>query len=530
MQRQYYRFFLLALAFLGTARFECAYRLPWQKTDPSQATPATLPPTETALRLVDLLLFEPGYRQARELATTWKAYADAFVKDEKRAADLEALANSPAILAFLKDPESQLASAFSAEATRLLNEYGNAAFLAWRLRTLTGKVVLQNKAERLASLDISETRREINARFITIPIANSGFNFSLDAEWDISRLPDFPLTQINSEFLYVQTDADKKLIGLPEGTQLPDSAFRFVSGGGFIAPAHGLHDGYRIVATHSGDLTLYLCYPFAGYLFYAVRGLIVALMISGIIFGLTKLSAARDAARHVLENRSGRWLEQHYSESLAISERAIDLNDKANSLVTQIKERDSAVISELGGHIQQLTRAIRTESERSAISASTGTSVSQPARSDTGVVRPMHKKAVYREPILIDNDVKSAVEVQIDLDLPLKDEKELTKEQKAAYVTSLRRRAQEKTGAREFIHDETLDNFDYTPPEPMPMPSVAMKEITGSPDAADLEYVQKFRYTGKTRVLPMAEDKQKTAALHMHEDLHVKNLVILEDE
>lgn len=530
MQQQIYRVFLLALAFLGPTRFDCTNRLPWQQADLPQQRQA-VPPIEIALRAVDLILFEPGYRQARALASTWKTYADGFLKDEKRAADLEALANSPAVLGFLRDPESRLAASFSAESTRLMNEYGNGAFKAWRLRTLTGKVVLQNKGDELRALDISETRREINSHFITVPIANTGFNYSLDAEWDISRLPDFPLTQINSEFLYVQTDVDKKLIGIPEGTQLPDSAFRFVSGGAFIAPGHGLHEGYRIIATESGDLKLFLCYPFAGYWFYAVRGSILILMFSAFVYGLVKLGSAREAARHVLENRSGRWLEQHYSESLSISERAIDLNDQASGLVTQIKERDAAVIAELGGHIQHLTRTIRTESERGAITAGAPTtSQSSSVKSESGFLRPMHKKAVYREPIIIENEVKSGVEVEIDLDLPLKDEKELTRDQKTAYVTSLRRRAQDKSGAKEFIHDESIDNFDYVAPDPMPMPSIAMKEIKGTPDAADLEYVQKFRYAGKARVLPMAEDKRKSAALHMHEDLHVKNLVIIEDE
>jgi len=527
MPGRFHKFLLVIVALIGGMRLDCTFRAPGK--DDALIWIANLPPAELALRAVDTALFEPGYRHARELALTWQNYADTFLKDEKRATDLEALVNSPAITAFLKDPESSLSPAFAAEAARLLNEYQNGSFKAWRLRTLAGKVVLQKNAESLATLDISETRREITARYVTVPISSAGFNYSLDAEWDISRLHDFPLTLATSEFLSVHTEAENNVIALPEATALPDGVFQFVSGSKFIAPSYGVHAGMRVISAKSDSLRLYICYPFAGYLFYTVRGAVVALMLFGLIFALSKIKNARAVAGHVLENRSGRWLEQHYSESLTLNERALDLSEKATGLVSQIKERDAAVIAELGGHIQHLTRAIRTESER-AISEP-----SKPAGNVAGapvaaIKRPLHKKAVYKEPILIDGDHKSAIEVSVELDMPLTDEKELTKDQKVAYVSSLKQRARAKSSQKDFVHDESLDQFDYVPAEPMPMPVAPVKPLKDAPDDADLEYVQKFRYTGKTRVLPMAETVAKTQAFHLREDLHTSNLVIGEEE
>jgi hypothetical protein len=519
--------FLLLVALVGGMRLDCSVSMPTKAS--VQAWFENQPAAELAIRAVDTVLFEPGYRHARELANHWKAYADTFVKDERRAIDLEALVNSPAVTAFLKDPESSLAPVFAVETARLFNEYNNATFKAWRLRTLAGKVVLQKNGGALTGLDISETRREITARFVTVPISSAGFNYSFDAEWDITRLHDFPLTQASSEFLYVQTDAENNLIAVPEGAQLPNSVFQFVSGAKFIAPAYGVHAGMRVLSMRSDDVRLFICYPFAGYLFYAVRGAVVVLVLFALFFALSKIKSARTVADHVLENRSGRWLEQHYSESLTLNERALDLSDKATGLVAQIKERDAAVIAELGGHIQHLTRAIRTESERAMIDSATAPG-SKVVAEAPAVKRPLHKKAVYKDPILIEGDHKPAIEVSVELDLPLTDEKELSKEQKVAYVSSLKQRARAKTSQKEFVHDEALDQFDYVPADPMPMPVTPVKPLKDAPDDADLEYVQKFRYTGKTRVLPMAETVSKAQAFHLREDLHAKDLVIGEEE
>ena len=80
------------------------------------------------------------------------------------------------------------------------------------------------------------------------------------------------------------------------------------------------------------------------------------------------------------------------------------------------------------------------------------------------------------------------------------------------------------------MHDESLDHFDYVPADPVPVPSAPVKALKDSPDEADLEYVQKFRYTGKARVLPMAETIHKTRAFHLREDLNVHSLVLGEEE
>jgi hypothetical protein len=102
MQKHMVRFFLLIVALAGGVRLNCA--LPDLSKEAVKSWFGGLPASEIAIRSADTLLFEPGYRHASDLAAHWKTYADAFVKDEKRAADLEALVNSPAVTAFLKDP------------------------------------------------------------------------------------------------------------------------------------------------------------------------------------------------------------------------------------------------------------------------------------------------------------------------------------------------------------------------------------------------------------------------------------------
>jgi hypothetical protein len=122
------------------------------------------------------------------------------------------------------------------------------------------------------------------------------------------------------------------------------------------------------------------------------------------------------------------------------------------------------------------------------------------------------------------------VQVSIELDLPLSDEKQLTPHAKAEYVTSLRRRAREKTGQREYVHDEKIDNYDFIPEEPVALPEKPAFEPREIPDASDLEYVQKFRYTGKPRVLPLEVRPASSAALRIREDLHQQELVVTGEE
>jgi hypothetical protein len=142
----------------------------------------------------------------------------------------------------------------------------------------------------------------------------------------------------------------------------------------------------------------------------------------------------------------------------------------------------------------------------------------------------LHRKVVPKPPILIDGSAPGEVQVSIELDLPLTDEKLLTPHAKAEYVSSLRRRAIEKAGQREYVHDEKIDNYDFTPEDPIALPQKPAFEPREIPDASDLEYVQKFRYAGKPRVLPLEVKPTNAASLRMREDLHRQELVVTDGE
>ncbi len=517
---------LAIIAVFSVARFQCEFKfsagesLPWQ---------------ERLLRMADLLLMEPGYAQARTLAAEWSAYTQKFTTDEKRAAELEALANEPAILGLIRDPRGPLAPAFETETAEILNTFGNGALKAWRLRTLDDKTLFARDAKRLAGLDTTTARREIGPRFFTIPISGTGFNVSLDAEWDVTRLSDFPLSQINSEYLFLTTDHEMNILAIGNPRSIPDSGFRFISGNKFISEPYGIKHGLRIVTTEAKDFRLVICYPFAGYIFYAVRGGLALLLIITLIIALVKIGSLRSAATHVMENRSGEWLQQHYEQSLGINEQALNIGEKALGVVSSLKEREAKVIGELGRHIEELsdnftaqTRLVLEEASKTQVQSPAPVSKGEPSRE---VRRPLHKKSVHKAPLLIEHDKAPEIRVTIELDLPLEDEKQLKPEEKIAYIGSLRRRAQEKTGQKDFIHDEKIDNYDYIAPEPMAIPEPGYAAAgAGTPDTADLEYVQKFQYAGKTRVLPMAAVEKSAATLRMREDLHRETLIVTEEE
>lgn len=519
----------LLACILLTARFQCSFELPLLTDAGSQ------PVTEYALRITDLLLMEPGFTQARELSRSWRQYTAGFSSDEKRAKELEQLANEPAITGYLNDPDGRLAPAFKVETAKLLNEYAHGAITAWRLRALNGKILLGHNEKQLKDSESIETKREIGPRYFTIPIQGTGFNFSLDGEWDISRLPDFPLSQISSEYMFFQTDHRLELVALPNGRNLPDAAYRFVSGGKFVAPMHGVQNGMRVISLKSPDHVLIICYPFAGLPFYAVRGAIVVLLLTAVIFTLARIGRVRGAAQHVLENRSGKWLEQHYQQSLSLNDKAINLADNSLSTVQHLKAREEELFSEIGRQLQNINRSFNEKTQQ--LIEETLRSQQKPApaprgESPSAIIRPLHKKAVHKDPILIAPDVKPEIQVAIELDLPLKDEQRLPPAEKTAFVQSLRRRAQAKSAIPEYIHDEKIDNYDYVPAEPLPEPKpTSMPSLADeSAGTANLEYVQKFRYSGKNRVLPMATVTGKDGILHMREDLHREELLIAEDE
>lgn len=536
MSRHGRTFVFLLLCLAASARFQCDWKMPFSGENKAESLGLEIPFSDKALRAVDFALMEPGYGQAREISQRWQSYTSAFSHDEKRAKELEVLANEPAITGLLNDPDGALAPVFRAEARRVLDEFGNRALVAWRLRALNGKVLLGHEEKRLKSSEDAVMRRDITPRFITIPIQGTGFNYSLDAEWDISRLADFPLSQVNSEYLFFQTDHNLNLIALPDGSRLPDVAYRFVSGNKFISEPHGVQHGMRVVAVKSTDHFLIICYPFAGYLFYAVRGGLVILLLVALVFALAKLRSLRSAAKHVLENRSGQWLQQHYEQSLSLTEKAVSITDKSLAITEQLKQRETEVIAELGRALGNMNRSI-TEQTRQLIDETL--KAKEPAKSAPSsgmsqpqtIVRPLHKKTVRKEAIILEGDGNPEIRVSIELDLPLADEKQLPPEGKAALVSSLRRQAREKSALPDFIHDERIDNYDYVPPEPMPLPVVTpAAEAQGEPDTANLEYVQKFRYAGKTRVLPMAAVPAKNPVLNVREDLHREQLIIAEDE
>ncbi|MBN8222866.1 MAG: hypothetical protein J0L53_18265, partial [Spirochaetes bacterium] len=63
----------------------------------------------------------------------------------------------------------------------------------------------------------------------------------------------------------------------------------------------------------------------------------------------------------------------------------------------------------------------------------------------------------------------------------------------------------------------------------LPEPAAGI-DTANTPDTADLEYVLKFRYAGKSRILPMATAEKKSATLRMREDLHRETLIVAEEE
>lgn len=501
-------------------------------TGPAEIAAAEqVPAGERALRFADTLLLEPGYRRARSLAAEWHRYVSGFVSDEKQVQQIENLANERAILYFLRETEGALAPVYAKEAERVLTQFGNGALVAWRLRSLAGKIVLSHNSDRLKDRDTSETKREIGARFFTVPISGAGFNFSLDAEWDITRLGNYPLAEANSEFLFVQTDSELRLTGRAELRQLPDSAYRFISGDKFTAVPYLVQNGMRILPVSAGDMRLFICYPFAGYVFYAVRGTLALLLLVALFLALRGIRSLRATAQDVLENRQGRWLGEHYEKSLSLNEQALKVTDRSVALVSEIKDRDAALIGELGRKLGEITSGIEEQTRfliEEAVSKQKPASV--PAASTAVVQRPLHRKTVPKAPILIDGSAPGEVQVSIELDLPLTDEKQLTPHAKAEYVSSLRRRAMEKTGQREYVHDEKIDNYDFTPDEPVALPQKPAFEPREIPDASDLEYVQKFRYTGKPRVLPLEVRPASAASLRMREDLHQQELVVTGEE
>src|SRR5688572_27748995 len=103
MQRHALSIVFSLISVLAFARFRCELKSIFPAADAEAKTQVEpLPLQEKLLRFTDLVLMEPGYAEARQMAATWKSYVNAFVTDERRATELEALVNEPAIVAYLK--------------------------------------------------------------------------------------------------------------------------------------------------------------------------------------------------------------------------------------------------------------------------------------------------------------------------------------------------------------------------------------------------------------------------------------------
>jgi len=494
-----------------------------------------LPGRENALRTVDEILREPGYLRASELHEAWQAYLNKTLSSDALATDLEVLVNEYAIISYLKDPKGPLAATFEAETRQLLNQFGNRTFKAWRLRSLTGKILLAESPKSLTEIDTSVTRREIGVRYVTIPISGTGFNFSFDAQWDVSRLPKFPLSQVQSEFFFIQTDSQGQILALTGENFLPEKVFRLISGGKFIAPEWGVFEGLRIVKGEAAGFYLYLCYPFAGYGFYAIRIALLILILVAICIAIIRFAQIRSAARYALENRSGAWLDAHYQQSLGINKEALGLSDKTLETVSEIKARDQEVFKKLGEHIRELNTNFSAQARQileTAKSEREQMPQPHPTPMSAAPVRALHRRPGIKPAKVISADMSSEVNIHIELDLPLKDERPLEASAKAGYLATLRNkaRAAHRSLDEDFIRDEKIDNYEFVAAEPMPLPKAAPAKQNSDDAPADLSYVQKYRYTPKVATLPMETAKQKQPTLAMREDLSQAALLVSEEE
>lgn len=474
-------------------------------TAQANSTAIKLPPLETALRVIDTVLMEPAFTHAHTLANDWLLYQEKLNSDPKRAAELETLANEPAIIGLLRDPQGPFAPVFREEIDALIGNWHNGVMTAWRLRSVDDKIIYAHKAERLVPIDTSVLRREIGMHFVSIPITGAGNNYILDAEWDCTRLPDFPLSHTHSEFLFLQTDNTMQLVAADTQRTVVSP---FIAGDRFIAAPFGVQQRQRIYFTQGKNFRLIIIYPFAGYIFYAVRGVVVLLILVAIIFAIVKARHARRAAAHVAENRSSAWLGEHYQRSLNMNEESLALTDKTLSLVNDLKGREERIIGELGKHLQELGSGFKAEAkllfEENARGANVPTAPAASTRTTPESLKPLHKPTIRRDPILIHPEQKPEIYVSLELDLPLKQESELSPAEKAAYVASLKRRASSASGKKEYIHDEKIDDYDYTPPGPIELPKPQLPGANDKPPSnADLEFIQKFRYSAKARVLSL---------------------------
>lgn len=463
-----------------------------------------VPISERFLRTADTLLMEPGYQRAKSAMRDWAEYVTTLSSEKNLLTEIEPLVNHPAIVGYVQNPHGPLAQTFEQELNRTLESFGNGALIAWRVRTFDGKTIISHNETELPVFRHTELKRKISPDAFSIPIEALGNNYTLDAKWNITRLSSFPLTRINSEFLFIQTTPDLEIVSREAKVRSNENRL-FVSEGKYTGPLWGINNGARVLMADAQGLKLIVLYPFAGYLFYGIRGGLALFFVVVLIFSLFKLRSLMRGTKTALDERESRWIGAHYDQSLSLHQKALGLTDRSVSLVEEIKVRDASALKELGVKLTEITSSIEEETRiliREALAAQTKAELPPVSKEPTLQNKPLHKRSLDRPAIRIPATEGTQIQVSIEMDLKLESEKETPREKKAAYVTSLRRQASLKSREKEFIHDEELDNYDYTPEAPLPLPEKPTGK-KGAPNVDDLEVLDKFRYESKPRVLPM---------------------------
>lgn len=463
-----------------------------------------LPLSERFLRAADTLLMEPGYTRAKSAMRDWAAYVTTLSTEKNLLSEIDPLVNHPAIVGYVQNPHGPLAQTFEQEFRRSLESFGNGALVAWRVRTFDGKTILSHNEAQLKTFKYTELKREISPEAFSIPIEALGNNYTLDAKWNITKLASFPLTRIHSEFSFIQTTPSLEIVSQDSKNRSTGNQ-AFASQGKYTGPLWGIDSGVRALTAEVPGLKLIVLYPFAGYLFYGIRGGLALFFVIVLIFSLFKLRSLLRGTKTALDERESRWIGAHYDQSLSLHQKALGLTDRSVSLVEEIKVRDASALKELGVKLTEITSSIEEETRiliREALAAQTKAQLPPVSREPILQNKPIHKRSLDRPAIRIPATEGTQIQVSIEMDLKLEGESETPREKKAAYVTSLRRQASLKSQEKEFIHDEELDNYDYTPEPPLPLPEKPQGK-KGTPNADDLEVLDKFRYESKPRVLPM---------------------------
>ncbi|MCS6972330.1 MAG: hypothetical protein NZL89_04825, partial [Leptospiraceae bacterium] len=256
-------------------------------------------------------------------------------------------------------------------------------------------------------------------------------------------------------------------------------------------------------------------------------GVLVGLLLVAAIWLLLGCKRALYWWHHREQSDPYRWLPQHYEESLELNRKAVAGGERSLQFIGELQERQVALLGELGKKLGELKAGLEEQLQAvvGQITKPQKTAVTPPS-AEQKPVTPLHRPAP-KPPILIDPSAPGDIEISVELDLPLQEEKQLAPEDKKQLVRSLRRRAQEKAERADFIRDEAIENYNYVPEEPLPEPKPTPARVSGG---ADLDYLQKFRYTPRTQVLRLEPSKAKKPSLRIREELEQSMLVVAEEE